>query len=192
MNKKFTLMTAAVLVLLGSSALADGHHNGMEAAIAQERAEVSLQEVIDKVATDSKGRVVEIHFEEMDSFFSLGDGPIVYEVKAITLREVMEYRVDPKDGNIISINKDRLAGFHYRNLPESIDFTLKQAIAKAEKERGGEVVSAKLEKKNGSFLYHIRINKTGTDQNLIIDPLNENIYPVSSHHSDKYDDDHES
>ncbi|WP_300668658.1 PepSY domain-containing protein [Desulfoluna sp.] len=198
MNKKCTLMTAGFLAflsslsLLGSVALADDHPNGMKAAIARGRANVSLEEVIDKVATDSNGRVVEIHFEEMDSFFSFGDGPLVYEVEAVTPEGVMEYRVDPKDGNIISSNRDRLATFHYRNLPEGMELTLKQAIAKAEKTRVGVVTSATLEEEGGNFFYHLRINEAGTDQSLLIDPLNGNIYPVSSHHSEKGNDDHES
>lgn len=191
MNKKFTIITAGFLALLGSTALADDHHGGTEAAIARGRAEVSLQEVIDKVAADSKGRVVEIHFEEMGSFFSFGDGPLVYEVEAVTPEGVMEYKVDPKDGNIISSSKDHLADFRYRNLRDGMKFTLKQAIAKAEKE-GGQVVSAKLEKEDGTVLYHIRVNEAGSVRTLLIDPLNGNIYPVSSHLSDKENEDHES
>ena len=182
MNKKFTIMTAVFLALLGSAALAGDHHKGMAAAIARGRAKVSLQEIIDKVAAESRGRVVKIHFEEMDAFFSFGDGPLVYEVEAVTPEGVMEYRVDPKDGNIISSNKDRLAIFRYRNLPDGMELTLKQAIAKAEKTGDGEVVSAKLEKEEGRFLYHLRINQAGSDRKLLIDPLNGTIYPIPSHH----------
>lgn len=190
MNKKFTILTAGFLALLGAVALAGDHHDGMKAAIARGRAEVSLQKVIDKVAADSKGRVVEIDFEEMDSFFSFGDGPLVYEVEAITPEGVMEYKVDPKDGNIISRSKELMGGLAYRNLPDDMELTLKQAVEKAEKTRGGEVVGAKLDKEDGSFLYHIRINEAGTGRTLLIDPLNGTIYPVSSHHSDNDDGSH--
>lgn len=185
MNKKFTIMTAGFLALLGSAALADDHHGGTEAAIARGRAEVSLQEVIDKVAADSKGRVVEIHFEEMDAFFSFGDGPLVYEVEALTSEGVMEYKVDPKDGNIISRSKELMGGLEYRKLPDDMKLTLKQAVEKAEKTGDGEVVSAKLIKEDGTVIYHVRVNEAGTGRTLLIDPLNGNVYPVSSHHSDE-------
>lgn len=181
MNKKSIILTLGCLTLLSTAALANENHRDREAAIARERAEVSMQEVIDKIATESKGRVVEIHFDEMDSFFSFEDGPLIYEVEALTEEGLMEYRVSPTDGSILSRSKEYLGGFEYRKLPKKMAFNLKQAVAKVEREGHGKVVSAELENEDGMFLYQIRTDGSGAHRTLLVDPMNGNLYPVSSH-----------
>lgn len=178
--KKMTTLVVSLLVLMVSAAIAagydDGHDDDMIAIIAQGRSNISLPQIIGAVAADAKGKVIEARFERLDKFFSFKEGPLVYQVEAITPKGVMEYLVDPADGKIISKRKDRWNFFHDETNVSDLQMTLEQAVTKAEQTTGGRAISADLEVEDGLAVYQIRMAVDGSIRKVLVDPHNGKIY----------------
>ncbi len=168
MNKVIKIQ-AIILVLLSSVASASGHDDDIAAVIAHGRSSLSLQQVINIVADDAKGQVIEVHFERMD-------GVLVYQVEASTPKGVMEYVIDPSDGKIISFSKDRWSLFNHIKDTGKLKLTLEQAVTKAEQATNGKCVTAELEEEDGLMVYRLRMVIERSNRRILVDPHNGKIY----------------
>lgn len=181
--KKMTILAVSSLVLLVSVAIAaiydDGHDGGhnedMAAIITQGRSSISLQQVIDTVAADAKGPVTEVDLERLDKPFSFSDGPLVYQVEAMTPNGAMEYLVDPTDGKIMSKSKDRWNFFDDETNVSDLQLTLEQAVTKAEQTTHEKAISAELESEEGLAVYRIKMISEGSSRNLFVNPMNGKV-----------------
>ena len=183
--KKMTTLAVSLLVLLVSTASADGHDDDKIAAIiARGRLSISLSQIIGSVAADAKGQVTEVRLERLDKLFSFKEGPLVYKVEVITPNWVMEYLADPVDGKIISKRKDRWDFIHNETNAQVLQMTLEQAVIKAEQTTGGRAVSAELEVEDDLSVYQIKMVVDGSIRKVLVDPHNGKIYSVGQSTSD--------
>jgi uncharacterized membrane protein YkoI len=138
------------------------------------QARVSITDAIASALKQSGGTV-------MGAGFTAEKGKSVYKVKTYQNNSVWEGLVDAQSGEMIGAGKtvpeSELDGEDKAELAgiSSVTLTLAQAVATAEKQSGGKAIKAELEEVKGKILYEIRIAKSGSLQEMLIDPRSGDI-----------------
>ncbi|MDO5090864.1 MAG: PepSY domain-containing protein [Cardiobacteriaceae bacterium] len=145
-----TIRKTLILSALLASGLAAAHDHGgkhhkrgdLQAALAQVK--ISALDAIASAEKDTGARAKNIDLE-------LRRGKAVYDIDLFDDKQEYEIRIDAESGSIVS-RKTEIDD----DLPKSVAISLAQAVETAERDIGGKVVDAELEK---GIVYEVKLVK---------------------------------
>jgi len=180
-SKAFSVALSSILALVGTGASAQtaSEQPGRAGAAT---ARVSLSQAIGVAEQESGGRARKAEMEREA-------GVDAYEVKTVAKGKAATVIVDAVSGKVMRVEAGGfLAGVfdagdrrdeeaEFARL-EASPMTLLQAIAAAERERGGRAVEAALKTQYGQTLFAVRIVEDFVPHDVVVDPDGGKVVPL--------------
>ena len=181
--KKALLVTTICLLLIGIvSVMQDREHDELSEIIAFQPDHFDLLHLIEKIEQISRGTVIEVRYEKMDSMFSMDQTPCVFSVESITENGVIEYQVNPSDLRILSKHKDFSPQIKSEAPLQGLAIHLKDAVIMAQNVTGGRALAAEIEDEDGFLIHTIQLVQDNKVQTITVDPLNGTVFENTDTH----------